>query len=83
MLIILSGFLMTTQLGIVRLISEEISVFEIILFRSLFGLIAISPVIAGGFQIYLKPNRPGLAILCGEHLDSGFACSESCTDNKC
>ena len=65
MLIILSGFLMTAQLGIVRLISEEISVFEIILFRSLFGLIAISPVIAGGFQIYLKPNRPGLAILCG------------------
>ena len=65
MLIILSGFLMTAQLGIVRLISEEISVFEIILFRALFGLIAISPVIAGGVQIYLKPNRPGLAILCG------------------
>lgn len=64
-LVILSGFLMTAQLGIVRLISEEISVFEIILFRSLFGLIAISPVIASGVQIYLKPNRPGLAILCG------------------
>jgi len=64
-LIIISGVLMTTQLGIVRLISHEINVFEIILFRSLFGLIAVSPVIARGASIYLRPNRPGLAILCG------------------
>ncbi len=64
-LILISGVLMTTQLGIVRLIADEIHIFEIILFRSLFGLLAISPLLATGAKIYLKPNRPGLAILCG------------------
>lgn len=63
--VIVSGVLMSLQLAIVRLIAEGISVFEILLFRSLFGLIAVSPLIITGAGIYLKPNRPGLAILCG------------------
>tara|TARA_Y100001970_G_C14255371_1_gene874957 strand:- start:4634 stop:5440 length:807 start_codon:yes stop_codon:yes gene_type:complete len=56
---------MSSQLVIVRFIGDDISVFEIILFRALFGLLAISGLIARGAKTYLRPNRPGLAILCG------------------
>ncbi len=64
-LIIISGILMTTQLGIVRLIANEINIFEIIFFRALFGLFAISPLIIKNAKVFLIPNRPGLTILCG------------------
>ena len=64
-LIFLSGFLMSGQLVIVRSIGDDISVFEIIFFRSLVGLIAISGVVAGNARLHLRPNRPGLAVLCG------------------
>ena len=64
-LIVISGVLMSTQLVIVRFIGDDISVFEIILFRTLFGLVAISGLIVRGASTYLRPNRPGLAILCG------------------
>ena len=64
-LIVISGILMSAQLVIVRFIGDDISVFEIFLFRTLFGLLAISGLIARGAKIYLRPNRPGLAVLCG------------------
>ena len=64
-LIVISGVLMSGQLVIVRFIGEDISVFEIILFRALFGLLAVSGLIIRGAGTYLRPNRPGLAVLCG------------------
>ncbi len=63
--IVVSGFLMSGQLVVVRSLGDEISVFEILLFRSLFGLMAISGMIVSKADIVLRPNRPGLAILCG------------------
>lgn len=63
--VVISGVLMSIQLAIVRMIADEISVFEIILFRSLFGIALIAPVIVRGAGTHLKPNRPFLAILCG------------------
>ena len=59
------GVLMSGQLVIVRFIGEDISVFEIILFRALFGLLAVSGLIIRSAGTYLRPNRPGLAVLCG------------------
>ena len=64
-LIFISGVLMSTQLVIVRFIDDDISVFQIILFRTLFGLLAISGLIVRDAGTYLRPNRPHLAILCG------------------
>ena len=64
-LIFISGVLMSTQLVIVRFIDDDISVFQIILFRTLFGLLAISGLIVRDAGTYLRPNRPVLAILCG------------------
>ena len=64
-LIVISGVLMSGQLVIVRFIGEDISVFEIILFRALFGLLAVSGLIIRSAGTYLRPNRPGLAVLCG------------------
>jgi drug/metabolite transporter (DMT)-like permease len=63
--IVVSGFLMSGQLVVVRSLGDEISVFEILLFRSLFGLTAISGLIVKRADVVLLPNRPGLAILCG------------------
>lgn len=65
LLIVVSGILMSGQLVIVRSIGDDISVFEIIFFRAIVGLIAVSGVIAGNPEVHLRPNRPGLAILCG------------------
>ena len=65
LLIVGSGILMSTQLVIVRAISEDVSVFVIILFRTLFALVAISGLIVKNPKTFLYPNRPGLAILCG------------------
>lgn len=65
LLIIVSGILMSGQLVIVRFIGDQISVFEIIFFRALVGLIAVSGVIARSPRVHLRPNRPGLAVLCG------------------
>lgn len=65
LLIIVSGILMSGQLVIVRFIGDGISVFEIIFFRALVGLVAVSGVIARNPRTHLRPNRPGLAVLCG------------------
>jgi len=63
--VILSGGLMTAQLAIVRLIAGDVNVFEIVFFRSVFGLIIVLPVLWRGAAIHLRPNRPGLNLLCG------------------
>ncbi len=63
--IIISGTLMVVQLGIVRLIADQVSVFEIVFFRSVFGLIFLLPLLAGNPGILLRPNRWGLCLLCG------------------
>mgnify|MGYP003300960251 FL=1 len=63
--VVVSGFLMSGQLVVVRSLGDEISVFEILLFRSIFGLTAIAGLIVKRADVVLLPNRPGLAILCG------------------
>ena len=63
--IILSGCLVTMQLGIVRLIADEVHVFEIVFLRAAFGLIFILPMLIRGRSIFFRPKRPGLNILCG------------------
>ena len=63
--IILSGCLITVQLAIVRLIADEVHVFEIIFIRAAFGLIFIVPLLIRGGGVFLRPKRPGLNILCG------------------
>jgi len=63
--VILSGSLMTLQLAIVRLIAGEVHVFEIVFFRSAFGLLIVLPVLLRGRAVHLRPNRPGLNVLCG------------------
>jgi drug/metabolite transporter (DMT)-like permease len=63
--IVLSGTLITIQLGIVRLIADQVHVFEIIFVRASFGLLFILPMLIKGRGIYLKPKKPGLNILCG------------------
>lgn len=56
---------MSGQLVVVRFIGNDISVFEIIFFRALFGLLVISNLITRNARTHLCPNRPGLIILCG------------------
>ena len=63
--IILSGGLITVQLAIVRMIAQDVNVFEIIFIRAGFGLIFILPLLIRGGGIYLRPKRLGLNILCG------------------
>lgn len=63
--VVLSGTLMTLQFAIVREISPAINVFEIIFFRSLFGIVAVAPVLIRGRHIHFRPNRPWLLLLCG------------------
>ena len=63
--ILIAGVLMAGQLIIVRFIGDEIGVFQIIFFRALFGLAAITPLLVRNGEVYLRPNRPVLAILCG------------------
>ena len=45
--ILISGTLMVVQLGIVRMIANDINVFEIVFFRALFSCIFIAPLIVG------------------------------------
>ncbi len=63
--IILSGMLITVQLGIVRLIADQVNVFEIIFVRAAFGLLFILPMLIRGRGVYLKPKKLGLNLLCG------------------
>lgn len=63
--IILSGCLITVQLAIVRLIADEVHVFEIVFLRAAFGLIFVLPMLIQGRHIFFRPKRPGLNILCG------------------
>ncbi|MFT5439096.1 MAG: drug/metabolite transporter (DMT)-like permease [Alphaproteobacteria bacterium] len=63
--IILSGALITVQLAIVRMIANDVHVFEIIFIRAAFGLIFIVPMLIRGGGIYLRPKRLWLNLLCG------------------
>lgn len=63
--IILSGTLMTVQLAIVRYVAQDVNVFEIVFFRAVFGVLAILPIMLRGERQYLRPQRPGLLLLCG------------------
>jgi drug/metabolite transporter (DMT)-like permease len=63
--IILSGTLMTVQLAIVRYVARDVNVFEIVFFRAVFGVLAILPIMLRGERQYLRPQRPGLLLLCG------------------
>ena len=63
--IFIAGFLMSGQLVIVRFIGDEVGVFQIIFFRAVFGLAALTPLLVSNGAVHLRPNRPVLAILCG------------------
>jgi drug/metabolite transporter (DMT)-like permease len=63
--IIFSGVLTTIQLGIVKLIADEVNVFEIVLFRAGFSLLFIAPLIVGNARVLLRPVRWGICLLCG------------------
>lgn len=56
---------MVLQLAVVRLIADVVHVFEIVLFRGLFGTLAMVPLLRHGSAVYLRPNRPGLIWLTG------------------
>jgi len=56
---------MVVQLGIVRMIANDINVFEIVFFRALFSCIFIAPLIVGNPTVLLKPNRPVIMGICG------------------
>jgi drug/metabolite transporter (DMT)-like permease len=63
--VIVSGMLTTTLLGIVKLIANDLNVFEIVLFRSGFSLLFIAPLVMGNARVLLRPIRWGICILCG------------------
>ena len=64
-LIVISSLLMVLQLAIVKMIADGVPVFEIVLFRGLFGALAMAPLLVRGGGIHLRPNRPGLIWLTG------------------
>jgi len=63
--VLISGTLMVVQLGIVRMIANDIDVFEIVFFRALFSCLFIAPLIMSNPSVLLRPNRPGIMALCG------------------
>ncbi|MGB0577412.1 MAG: DMT family transporter [Alphaproteobacteria bacterium] len=63
--ILISGTLMVVQLGIVRMIANDIDVFEIVFFRALFSCLFIAPLIMSNPTVLLRPNRPVIMGLCG------------------
>ncbi len=63
--VLISGTLMVVQLGIVRMIANDIGIFEIVFFRALFSCIFIAPLIMSNPTVLLRPNRPGIMALCG------------------
>jgi drug/metabolite transporter (DMT)-like permease len=62
---ILAGTLTTVQLAIVRNIATDVNVFEIVFFRGVFSVMFMSPLLVHGWGTHLRPNRPGLNVLCG------------------
>ena len=62
---LISNVLLVFQLAVVRLIADEINVFEIVFFRSLFSLIFVVPLLTKNARVLLHPNRLGIMILCG------------------
>jgi drug/metabolite transporter (DMT)-like permease len=63
--VLISGIFMTLQLAAVRMIADDVSVFEIIFFRGLFGAVVMAPLLIRNGSVLLRPNRPGLIWLCG------------------
>ena len=61
--VLISGTLMVVQLGIVRMIANDIGIFEIVFFRALFSCIFIAPLIMSNPTVLLRPNRPGIMAL--------------------
>ena len=63
--IVFSGVLTTIQLGIVKLIADDLNVFEILFVRALFSLLFVVPLLIGNARILLRPVRWGICLLCG------------------
>ena len=63
--IIFSGVLTTIQLGIVKLIANDLNVFEILFVRALFSLLFVLPLLIGNARTLLCPVRWGICLLCG------------------
>lgn len=63
--VVVSGLLTTNQLAVVKLIADDLNVFEIVFFRAIFSLVFIVPLVSGNARVLLRPVRWGLCILCG------------------
>ncbi len=63
--VVVSGILTTIQLGIVKLIANDLNVFEIVFFRAGFSLLFITPLVIGNARVLLRPIRWGICLLCG------------------
>ena len=63
--VVVSGLLTSTQLGIVKLIANDLNVFEIVLFRAGFSLLFLAPLVMGNARVLLRPIRWGICLLCG------------------
>ncbi len=63
--IVFSGMLTTVQLGIVKLLSSDLNVFEILFVRALFSLLFVLPLLARNAGTLLRPVRWGICLLCG------------------
>lgn len=63
--IIVSGVLMTLQLAIVKLLSKDLDVFEIVFVRALFSLLFVMPLLVGKARTLLRPVRWRICLLCG------------------
>ena len=63
--IVFSGVLTTLQLGMVKLIADELNVFEILFVRALFSFLFVMPLLIGNARTLLFPVRWGICLLCG------------------
>lgn len=63
--VILSGTLMILQLVVVRIIADDVNIFEIVFFRGIFGTLVMLPLMVRGRAVYFRPNRPVILGICG------------------
>jgi drug/metabolite transporter (DMT)-like permease len=61
----LSGAIFSINYGIIRVLAEDINVFELVFFRNLFGLIILLPFLWRARHEIRKPKRPGIILSRG------------------
>ena len=61
----LSGAVFATNYAIIRFLSEDFHVFQLVFFRNLFGLLILTPFLWSFRHQITMPKRPGIIILRG------------------